>query len=122
MATTMTDTKRNELIVDGADRISLRTPKGTIGGMYWDGSALGTRIVGGSALSAGPVLLAEIAQAVAAHRPAIMERATGAQIVDGDRDGWTLDAIEGDAVGHYVRVADAGTGPVSVWFGKADLA
>lgn len=111
-------TKANVLRIEGADRITLSTPKGVMSGFRWTGSEL--RHAGGRVFRFNPAVTAEISQTVAAYAAPVCEQRYGYQIQDGDRDGWVFVATD-DAHALYSRLVSNGSGTMEVRFAMEDV-
>jgi hypothetical protein len=111
--------KINELRISGADDVTLITPKGVMAGFSWDGA----RLVhpSGKSLMFCASVSSEIDAAAKESHSSLYETKMGYEIKDGDREGWKLMDIVGDAHGRYSRAVRAEK-TVSVFFARDDLA
>lgn len=116
--------KRTEIRVRGAEDILLASPKGTMGMRFVDGKLYAK---GGKQLKLKAAPLAEVAEAVAAYRPPRYERDAYAESLraryGSAERAWEMeDESAAFAMRREPRVLDAGTGGITVWIGREDLA
>ena len=111
----------NQLHILSADRICLSTPKGSQW-LRWDGNLLVTAT--GKPLNLNQIIIDQVVEALAAVHGPVYETKRGAEIQDGDREGWGCitdveDAGDGAAL-VYQRLVTPADYRV-IWFSASDV-
>lgn len=112
----------NCIWVYSPEHIQLVTPKGSQT-LRWDGSDLRT-VPTGKPLNLNRVIMDQVAEAISTAHGAEYEYKYGAEIEDGDREGWELvtdveDVTAGAAI-QYRRLVDVAR-HAEIWFSASDL-
>lgn len=106
------------------DKVSLTTPKGTLP-LRLLNDALMPYGAGAKVFTKAPKLVQFVRDAMSMTSHDEYEYKHGWEIQDGDRDGWEYigdpDAEDERQVNRYRRLTKTGTGPMVLWFTRADL-